>query len=104
MRTVHIEAKPDHLLRLARQKDPVGAVAEMIWNALDAEATHVSVDLAPKREQVGWGGNSLDKVLWRGRKGPPIQPTLTHPPEPGRGPPVGNDHLDHVAEDDEGPA
>jgi hypothetical protein len=45
VRTVHIEAKPDHLLRLARQKDPVGAVAEMIWNALDAEATHVSVDL-----------------------------------------------------------
>lgn len=45
MRTVHIEAKPDHLLRLARQKDPVGAVAEMIWNALDAEAGHVSVDI-----------------------------------------------------------
>lgn len=45
MRTVHIEAKPDHLLRLAKQKDPVGAVAEMIWNALDAEASVVSVDL-----------------------------------------------------------
>ncbi|WP_219469850.1 ATP-binding protein [Nonomuraea rhizosphaerae] len=45
MRTVHIEAKPDHLLRLAKQKDPVGAVAEMIWNALDAEACVVNVDL-----------------------------------------------------------
>jgi hypothetical protein len=45
VRTVHIEAKPDHLLRLARQKDPVGAVAEMIWNALDAEAHNVSVDI-----------------------------------------------------------
>ncbi|MFG1702500.1 ATP-binding protein [Nonomuraea sp. M3C6] len=45
MRTVHIEAKPDHLLRLARQKDPVSAVAEMIWNALDAEAGQVSVEL-----------------------------------------------------------
>ncbi|MGW0203195.1 ATP-binding protein [Nonomuraea sp. NPDC003201] len=45
MRTVHIGAKPDHLLRLAQQKDPVGAVAEMIWNALDAEASHVSIDL-----------------------------------------------------------
>ncbi|GGL31108.1 ATP-binding protein [Planomonospora parontospora] len=45
MGTVHIEAKPDHLLRLARQKDPVGAVVEMIWNALDAEATLVTVDL-----------------------------------------------------------
>ncbi|MBB5627055.1 ATP-binding protein [Sphaerisporangium krabiense] len=45
MPIVHIEAKPDHLLRLARQKDPVGAVAEMIWNALDAEACHVRVEL-----------------------------------------------------------
>ncbi|MBG0825136.1 ATP-binding protein [Planomonospora sp. ID91781] len=45
MGTVHIEAEPDHLLRLARQKDPVGAVVEMIWNALDAEATLVTVDL-----------------------------------------------------------
>ncbi|MGI5269036.1 ATP-binding protein [Nonomuraea sp. CA-218870] len=45
MGTVHIEAKPDHLLRLARQKDPVGAVVEMIWNALDAEASLVTVDL-----------------------------------------------------------
>jgi len=43
--TIHIEGKPDHLLRLAKQKDPVGAVAEMIWNALDAEASVVSVDI-----------------------------------------------------------
>ncbi|WP_204012401.1 ATP-binding protein [Sphaerimonospora thailandensis] len=45
MSTVHIEAKPDHLLRLAWQKDPMGAVVEMIWNALDAEASLVTVDL-----------------------------------------------------------
>ncbi|GAA1265067.1 hypothetical protein GCM10009677_16230 [Sphaerisporangium rubeum] len=45
VRTVHIEAKPDHLLRLARLKDPAGAVAEMIWNALDAEAHNVSVEV-----------------------------------------------------------
>ncbi|MBB4917672.1 ATP-binding protein [Streptosporangium saharense] len=45
MRTVHIEAKPDHLLRLAKQRDPIGAVAEMVWNALDAEASLVSIDL-----------------------------------------------------------
>ncbi|GAB1820507.1 ATP-binding protein [Herbidospora sp. RD11066] len=45
MRTVHIEAKPDHLLRLARQRDPVGALVEIIWNALDAEAHVVKVDL-----------------------------------------------------------
>jgi len=45
MRQVHIDAKPDHLLRLARQADPQGAVAEMIWNALDAEANHVEVEV-----------------------------------------------------------
>jgi hypothetical protein len=45
VRKVHIEAKPDHLLRLARLKDPVGAVTEMIWNALDAEACQISVDI-----------------------------------------------------------
>ncbi|QXJ23987.1 ATP-binding protein [Actinomadura graeca] len=45
MRTVHIEARPDHLLRLARLKDPLGAVAEMIWNALDAEACNIVVDV-----------------------------------------------------------
>ncbi|MEV5407821.1 ATP-binding protein [Thermopolyspora sp. NPDC052614] len=45
VRSIHIEAKPDHLLRLARLKDPVGAVTEMIWNALDAEASTVTVDV-----------------------------------------------------------
>ncbi len=45
MRTVHIEARPDRLLRLARLKDPLGAVAKMIWNALDAEACEIVVDV-----------------------------------------------------------
>lgn len=45
MTQIHLDAKPDHVLRLARQKDPLGAVAEMIWNALDAEATLVEVDV-----------------------------------------------------------
>lgn len=42
---VHIDAKPDHLLRLARRTDPQGAVAEMIWNSLDAEAGQVEVEI-----------------------------------------------------------
>ena len=45
MTQIHLDAKPDHVLRLARQKDPRGAVAEMIWNALDAEASVVEVDV-----------------------------------------------------------
>lgn len=42
---IHIEAKADHLLRLARRSDPVGAINELIWNALDAEATKIDVEL-----------------------------------------------------------
>ncbi len=45
MQRVHIDAKPDHVLRLAKRHDPYGAVAEMIWNALDAEAAQVEVDV-----------------------------------------------------------
>lgn len=45
MTQIHLDAKPDHVLRLARQKDPRGAVAEMIWNALDAEASVVEVEI-----------------------------------------------------------
>jgi hypothetical protein len=45
MLRVHIDAKPDHVLRLARRTDPYGAVAEMIWNALDAEADQVEVEV-----------------------------------------------------------
>jgi hypothetical protein len=45
MRRVHIDAKPDHLLRLAKRKDPLGAVAEMIWNSLDAEAMRVEAEV-----------------------------------------------------------
>src|SRR5437773_11499143 len=42
---VHIDAKPDHVLRLAKRTDPQGAAAEMIWNALDAEANQVEVEI-----------------------------------------------------------
>lgn len=42
---VHVDVQPDYVEKIARRKDPVGAVAELIWNALDADATHVAVDL-----------------------------------------------------------
>lgn len=42
LRTVHVEAMPDHLQSLARGK-PVNALAELIWNALDADATEVQI-------------------------------------------------------------
>jgi hypothetical protein len=39
---VHVQAQPDHLESLARGK-PVNALAELIWNALDADADQVHV-------------------------------------------------------------
>jgi hypothetical protein len=45
MRRVHLEAAEDHVQRLARESDPLGAIIELIWNALDADATRVDVVL-----------------------------------------------------------
>lgn len=42
-RTIEIEVQNDHLERLAQVRKPVLAVAELIWNALDADATQVHV-------------------------------------------------------------
>ena len=40
-----LEAGDDHVARLAHENDPVRAVVELIWNAIDAEATRVEVTL-----------------------------------------------------------
>ncbi|MCK9388754.1 MAG: ATP-binding protein [Sulfuritalea sp.] len=41
-RFIHVEAKPDHLESLTRSK-PVNALAELVWNALDADADRVQI-------------------------------------------------------------
>lgn len=38
MSVVHLQAKPDYVLSLAKLKDPVGGLIEIVWNSLDAEA------------------------------------------------------------------
>lgn len=43
MSRLHIEAKDDHVLRLAHRDQPVAAIIELIWNSLDAEANKVNV-------------------------------------------------------------
>ena len=48
-----VEVQPDFLERLAKAP-PIHAVAELIWNGLDADATVVSVDF----EYDGLGGMS----------------------------------------------
>ena len=42
---LHLEADDDHVQRLAHEGEPVRAVVELIWNALDAEADNVAVAL-----------------------------------------------------------
>ncbi|MGL5826328.1 MAG: ATP-binding protein, partial [Nocardioides sp.] len=46
MAELHLQAGDDHVERLAHENDPVRAVVELIWNAVDAEANEVAVTLA----------------------------------------------------------
>ena len=43
MQKLHIEAKDDHVLRLAHRDQPAAAIIELVWNSLDAEAHAVNV-------------------------------------------------------------
>lgn len=45
MKTVSVQVQGDHLETLTRTRAPVDAVAELIWNSLDADATQVRVAL-----------------------------------------------------------
>lgn len=51
-RTVSVMVQPDHLERLSSARDPLIAIAELVWNGLDADAEDVSVELA----ENGLGG------------------------------------------------
>jgi hypothetical protein len=42
--TFSLIAKQDYLEKVARTRDPVRAIAEFVWNALDADATRISVE------------------------------------------------------------
>lgn len=44
-KTVEIQVQNDHLARLAQVRKPILAVAELIWNAVDADANRVDVSL-----------------------------------------------------------
>jgi len=50
MKIITVEVQPDHLQTIAKVKRPLVAVAELIWNGLDADATRVDVDL--RRNQM----------------------------------------------------
>jgi len=44
MTTLSLIAKQDYLEKVARTRDPVRAISEFVWNALDADATRISVE------------------------------------------------------------
>ncbi|MFI2430293.1 ATP-binding protein [Streptomyces sp. NPDC018693] len=48
---VRLETSREHIAELARLRDPVGAIEELIWNALDADAGRVVVEL--ERNDLG---------------------------------------------------
>lgn len=48
---VRLETSREHVAELARLRDPVGAVEELIWNSVDADAGHVIVTL--ERNDLG---------------------------------------------------
>ncbi|WP_431101511.1 ATP-binding protein [Roseateles noduli] len=43
-RVIHVEAQPDHLESLARGK-PISSLAELVWNALDADADRIRIGI-----------------------------------------------------------
>jgi hypothetical protein len=45
MRELVLRVSDDHVASLARESDPLPAVVELVWNAVDGEATTVSVEL-----------------------------------------------------------
>ena len=44
-KTLQIEVQDDHLARIAQTRKPILALAELIWNAVDADATRIDVTL-----------------------------------------------------------
>jgi hypothetical protein len=59
MTTLTLKAKHDHLQKVASMRDPVKAIAEFVWNALDADATAVYVEFT----RNGLGG--MEGILIR---------------------------------------
>ena len=44
-KTFHIQVQDDHLERIAQTRKPILALAELIWNAVDADATCINLTL-----------------------------------------------------------
>lgn len=62
MTTLNLQAKQDFLERDAATRDPIRAIGEFVWNALDADATKVQVTL----ERNDLGGLSAIRIIDNG--------------------------------------
>lgn len=62
MTTLNLHAKQDFLERDAATRDPIRALAELVWNALDADATKIEVML----ERNDLGGLAAIRVVDNG--------------------------------------
>jgi hypothetical protein len=60
VKTFSVEVQDDHLNRISQVRKPVLAVAELIWNAVDADADHVSVFL--EDDHLGDGIGAIQVV------------------------------------------
>lgn len=43
MTVLNLTAKQDHLEKVAKTRDPIKAISEFVWNALDARASNVAI-------------------------------------------------------------
>lgn len=65
MQTVSVKVKGDHLQTVAKVRSPITAIAEMIWNGLDADANRISVKIprnalgAPEQVNVRDDGHGI---------------------------------------------
>lgn len=62
MKTITVEVKQDHLETLSKTRKPIIAVAELIWNGLDADASEVRVQF----DDNGLSGLDTIRVLDNG--------------------------------------
>jgi hypothetical protein len=54
MKTIKVEVQRDHLELLSKCKKPIIAIAELVWNGLDADADEVNISF--ERNFENWGG------------------------------------------------
>lgn len=61
-KTFQIQVQDDHLKRIAQTRKPILALAELIWNSVDADATRIDVTLI----EDGWNGVKAIEVADNG--------------------------------------